>query len=215
VASLLLQDGLGLSALHAGLSFGPMALTGIAAPLIGHRLIPRHGPFRIMLLGSLINAASLLTLALALHTLGAAITLALIIAALAAAGLGSMLILPALIGAALAGIRAEQAGIASGTLNTTWQFAGSAGIAAIGTVFFAALGPHPAGRPGYAHAAANAIWIDLALALAIAALSTALAPRRVDTQAGSDHVISQAGNTAVAAAPTNKAEQRASRPRVL
>jgi EmrB/QacA subfamily drug resistance transporter len=175
ISSLLLQDGLGLTALRAGLSFGPMALTGIAAPLIGRRLIPRFGPFRVMVAGSLINATSLLTLALALRALGGAVTLPWIITTLAAMGLGNMLILPALIGVALADIRPEQAGVASGTLNTTQQFAGSAGIAAIGALFFAALGPHP-GRASYAHATASAVWIDLGLTLVIAALSAILAP---------------------------------------
>ncbi len=199
-ASLLLQDGLGLSALRAGLSFGPMAMTGIAAPLIGRRLIPRHGPFRLMLAGSLINTASLLALALALQVLGAAVTPPWISTTLAITGLGNMLILPALIGVALAGIRPEQAGIASGTLNTTQQFAGSAGIAAIGAVFFAALGPH-AGRAGYAHAAATAVWIDLALTLIIAALSAVLAPRRASALADSAHPASPVGSTAAASSP--------------
>jgi MFS family permease len=179
VATLLLQDGLGLSALSAGLSFGPMALTGIAAPLIGRRLLPRYGPFRLMLAGSLVNAAGLLALAAALTALGAAITLAWIVTALAVTGLGNMLILPALIGSALSGVRPEQAGVASGTLSTAQQFAGSAGIAAVGAAFFAALGRH-ADRTGYAHAAAGAVWIDLGLTAVIAVLTAVLAPRRAE-----------------------------------
>jgi membrane protein implicated in regulation of membrane protease activity len=46
----------------------------------------------------------------------------------------------------------------------------------IGAVFFAALGRH-SGRAGYAHAAAGAVWIDLALTLVIAVLTAILAPR--------------------------------------
>jgi MFS family permease len=200
VASLLLQEGIGLSPLRAGLSFGPMALTGIAAPLIGRRLIPRYGPFRLMLAGSLINVAGLLTLALALVTLNAAITLAWVIATLAITGLGNMLILPALIGTVLTVVRPEQAGVASGTFNTTQQFAGSAGIAAIGTVFFAALGPHP-GHGGYARAAASAVWIDLGLTLIIVVLSAVLALRRTRTPADGNNPASPAGNTTAARAP--------------
>jgi hypothetical protein len=89
-ASLLLQDGLGLPALRAGLSFGPMTPAGIAAPLIGRRLIPRYGPFRLIQAGALIDVASLLTLALALHALGGAVTPPWIIATLAVAGLGNV-----------------------------------------------------------------------------------------------------------------------------
>jgi hypothetical protein len=140
--------------------------------------------------------ASLLALGSALSASGGAVSLPWIIVALAAAGLGNMLMLPALIGVALSGIRPEQAGIASGTLNTTQQFAGSAGIAALGAVFFATLGPH-SGRAAYAHATATALWIDLGLALVIAALAVVLAPRRADAPAG-HHPASPAASTTAA-----------------
>ncbi len=176
VATLLLQDGLGLSALRAGLSFGPMALAGMAAPLIGRRLVRRLGPFRVILTGSLINAAGLLALALALEILGDAVTPAWIIVVFAALGLGTVLMLPTVIGVTLGGIRPEQAGAASGTLSTVQQFAGVVGLAVVGAAFFAALGAHPA-RATYAHATAIATWIDLALTAAIIALAILLAPR--------------------------------------
>lgn len=176
-ASLLLQDGLGLTPLHAGLAFLPMAATGIAGPLIGRRLLPRYGPYRVMLAGSLANTAGFAALALVLQIAGPAITVVPISITLAVIGLGNMLILPTVIGVALTDVRTEQAGIASGTLNTTQQFAGSAGIAVIATIFFAAL-DHRARAGGYAHATATAVWIDLGLTLLITALSTLLAPRR-------------------------------------
>jgi hypothetical protein len=111
-------------------------------------------------------------------------------------GLGNMLILPALIGVALSDVGPERAGTASGTLNTTMQFAGSAGIAVIGAVFFAALGPQP-GRAGYAHAAAAAAWIDLGLTVIVAVLSAALAPRPAGPPADRGRLASPAGDTAV------------------
>jgi hypothetical protein len=83
--------------------------------------------------------------------------------------------------------RLMQAGIASGTLNTTQQFAGSAGIAAIGAVFFASLGT----RPG--------LWIGLALTLVIAVLRTILAPRRAGTPASASPAE---GTTAASASVT-------------
>jgi EmrB/QacA subfamily drug resistance transporter len=177
IVSLLFQDGLGLTPLHAGLAFLPMAAAGIAGPLIGRRLLPRYGPFRVMLAGSLVNAVGFLSLASILQIAGQAITAVPISITLAVIGLGSMLILPTVIGVALTDVRTEQAGIASGTLSTTQQFAGSAGIAVIATVFFAALGQrtHTA---GYAHATATAVWIDLSLTLVITALTAVLARRR-------------------------------------
>jgi hypothetical protein len=56
----------------------------------------------------------------------------------------------------------DKPGIASGTLNTTQQFAGTAGIAAIGTVFFSALGQHPSGLAGYTRkASALSMYYDM------------------------------------------------------
>jgi predicted MFS family arabinose efflux permease len=183
IASLLLQDGLGLSPLHAGLAFLPMAVTGIAGPLIGRRLLPRYGSFRVMLAGSLVNATGFLSLALVLQVVGAAITVVPISIIFGVIGLGSMLILPTVIGVALTDVRPDQAGVASGTFNTTQQFAGSAGVAAIGTVFFAAL-HHRTHAASYTHAAAATVWIDLGLTLLIAALSAGLAPRHQPVLAG-------------------------------
>lgn len=94
--------------------------------------------------------------------------------ALGLMGLGNTLILPALIGATLSGVRPDQAGVASGTLNTTQQFAGSAGLAVVGTVFFAALGDNRPGRADYAGAAETAIWICVGLVLAMAVLTILL-----------------------------------------
>lgn len=177
IASLLLQDGLHLTPLHAGLTFLPMAATGITAPQLARRLTPRYGPYRIMLAGSLINTAAFTALALTLQTAGPQVTVVPISITLAVLGLGNMLILPTVIGVALTDVRAEQAGIASGTLNTTQQFAGSAGIAIIATIFFATLGTQPH-TDSYAYATATTAWIDLGLTLIIAALAAVLTPRR-------------------------------------
>jgi EmrB/QacA subfamily drug resistance transporter len=181
--SLLLQDGLGLTPLHAGLAFLPMAATGIAGPLIGRRLLPRYGPFQVMLAGSLVNAAGFAALALILQIAGPAVTVIPVSITLAVTGLGNMLILPTVIGVSLTAVGREQAGIASGTLNTTQQFAGSAGIAVIATVFFAGLG-HRTHTAGYTHATAAAAWIDLGLTLVITTLSAVLAPRLRPAPAG-------------------------------
>jgi EmrB/QacA subfamily drug resistance transporter len=192
ITSLLLQNGLGLTPLHAGLAFLPMAATGIAGPLIGRQLLPRYGPFRVMFAGSLVNAAGFAALALVLQVIGPAVTVVPISITLAVIGLGNMLILPTVIGVALTDVRTEQAGVASGTLNTTQQFAGSAGIAVIATVFFAALG-HRHGTVGYPHAAAITIWIDLSLTLVITGLSAVLAPRKhpVSTDLPNDRTLTQ------------------------
>jgi hypothetical protein len=80
------------------------------------------------------------------------------------------MIMTAYLGATLAGVRPDQAGIASGTLNTFQQFAGSAGLAAVGAVFFAVLGATP-GPAQYVSATSVALWIGLGLVVVIAGLS--------------------------------------------
>lgn len=174
VMSLLLQDGLGLTPLQAGLSFGPMALLGMAAPLLGRRLIVTYGARTVIWSGCAVNIAAAGLLGVLLNNEGGSISVAWLVAGLGLTGLGSTLILPAYLGAALSQVRPGQAGVASGTLNTTQQFAASAGLAVIATIFFASLGSHP-GRAQYAGAAETVIWIGIGLVIAMAAL-TALLP---------------------------------------
>ncbi|MET9259711.1 MFS transporter [Amycolatopsis sp. NPDC004079] len=177
VVSLLLQNGLGLGPFQAGLTFAPMALAGVVAPLAGKRLIAAHGPAKVILLGCAADLAAMLGLAIALDLRGGAIESWWLAIVLALLGLGNSLILPALIGTTLSEVDPRQAGIASGTLNTTQQFAGAAGLAVIGTIFFAVLGDRPSGAAGYAAAAEAAAWICAVLVAAMAAL-TALVSRR-------------------------------------
>lgn len=76
-------------------------------------------------------------------------------------------------GVVLSGIRPARAGAASGVLTTTQQFSGAIGIAVLGQVFFAVLGPHP-DRSGFASAAATTAWVNLGLSLVVVALAIVL-----------------------------------------
>lgn len=185
VVSLLLQNGLGLTPLQAGLTFAPMAVAGVVAPLVGKRWIVAHGTTKVILLGCAIDLLANLALALTLNLQGGHVAVLWLAATLALMGLGNTLILPALIGATLSGVQPQQAGIASGMLNTTQQFAGAAGLAVIGTVFFNALGTHPTSAASYAAATMTAAWISVALVAAMAVLTAALArPSRANSPAG-------------------------------
>ncbi|SIR61417.1 MFS transporter [Williamsia sterculiae] len=172
--TLLFQQGLGLSAMQAGLSFGPMAVCGVLAPMVGKRLIAAHGHARTVQIGCLVDAIALLLLAVALDVFGGQTSLPWLITGLAVLGAGNTLILPAVIGATVATVQPHQAGAASGTLNTVQQFAGAAGLATIGTAFFTLLGPHP-DRDDYADATQAVVWVDLALVAVMAALTVVLA----------------------------------------
>lgn len=87
------------------------------------------------------TGTGLCLLLLSLHAGGLRIALGWIVASLMLVGLGNGLVLPSLIGIALTHVRPEQAGIGSAVLSTAQQFAGAAGVAVIGTIFFEAAGP--------------------------------------------------------------------------
>jgi MFS family permease len=173
VVSLLLQDGFGLTPLRAGLSFGPFSLAAIISALAGRRLVGRWGGPGVIRAGCLVSAIGTAALGVVLEgdRSGAGPWLmALLVIALGIVGAGNSLILTAYLGATLSGIRPDQAGAASGTVNTIQQFAGSAGLAAIGALFFSLLGQH-AGAVGYARASATVMWTGLALIVVMAVLT--------------------------------------------
>jgi MFS family permease len=89
-------------------------------------------------------------------------------------GLGQGVALPSLIGTALDHVPPERAGAAAGILTTTQQFGVASGVAVIGAVFYARLGP---GRASPVPAMELAMAIDAIVVLAAAAL-TLLLPRR-------------------------------------
>jgi EmrB/QacA subfamily drug resistance transporter len=173
VLSLVLQDGLGLSALRAGLAFAPMALLAMAASLGGRRLVARYG-LRVLTAGCVISGLSVLLAALSLQVLGGRISVPWLVISLALMGFGNGLILPSLVGAPLAGVRPAQAGVASGMLATTQQFASVTGVAVVGALFFTVLGSHP-GRADYASAAEVAAWIAVGVIVVMIVLVQVLA----------------------------------------
>jgi branched-subunit amino acid transport protein len=176
VLSLFLQTGLGLSPLRGGLSFAPFALLAMVTALTGPKLIARHGAPTVIRAGCLISATGTVLVELYLTTAGGSVAVGWLVAELGLIGAGNSLILTAYLGAALSAVKREQAGIASGTLNTIQQFAGTGGLAIIGAIFFSCLGTHP-GRDQYAHATGIALWIGLGLIAAIALLTRSLTSR--------------------------------------
>jgi MFS family permease len=166
--SLLLQAGLGLSPLAAGLVFTPAALSFSLTAFAGRPLIARYG-LRIVVLGGMLTAIGLALLAWRVHAAGLHSGLPAIVAITTAISLGNGIVLPSLIGAALIDIEPFQAGAAAGMLTASQQFASSAGVAVIGTVFFAAVGSQH-DSAGYPHGMVWAAVIDAVLALLTALL---------------------------------------------
>ncbi|MGW2382410.1 MFS transporter [Streptomyces sp. NPDC001658] len=173
VLSLLLQTGLGFSALHAGLIFAPTAVLAMVASLKGKGLVAKYG-LQILTIGSLITAVSVLVTAVGLQAQGGGITQPVLLVSTALMGIGNGLILPSLIGAPMAGVKPAQAGIASGMLSTTQQFASVTGVAVLGAIFFAKLGDGT-GADAYASATELAAWVALGVILVMTALVTVLA----------------------------------------
>jgi EmrB/QacA subfamily drug resistance transporter len=169
VLTLLLQGGLGLSALAAGLTFTPLGALFAVTSVLGRSLVARFG-VRVMTAGAMISGLGLAILIIELQELGGGITPAWLAVPTSLVGLGNGLVLPALVGAVLAGIKPAHGGAAAGVLTTTQQFAGAAGVAVLGAVFFSGLGSHPS-RDDFAASTESVTFITLALILTAAALT--------------------------------------------
>src|SRR6185437_14649955 len=175
VLTLLLQAGLGLSPLHAGIVNLPLALTFIAMTLLGPRVAARLGP-RSITAGAAFALLGAVTLALTAMRAGGHLTGWETAPATALIGIGQGLMVPSLMGAVLTHVKPERAGAAAGVLTTTQQFAIASGVAVIGAVFYWVIGAAPA-RAGFVSGLAVVAWVDAALLVAAAAL-TFLLPRR-------------------------------------
>jgi hypothetical protein len=162
--TLLLQGGLGLSALAAGVAFLPMGVLYTATALLGAGLVARFG-VAVVVVGGGLSAVGLGLLAIVVRD---GVGLGWIVAGMALVGAGNGLVLPRLIGAALTGVKPEQAGIGAAMVSTAQQFASATGVALIGGVFFAVLGP--LARPGdYPGAMRVSALIDIVLLVVVLA----------------------------------------------
>jgi EmrB/QacA subfamily drug resistance transporter len=133
---LFLQDGLGFSAVHSGLSTFPEAVGGMIGVQVTSRLYKRVGPRRLMMLGMSVTVCTIGAMTFAGPATAAWLMPALMLATGCAFGFGMA---PSQT-AAFATVSAAETGHASTLLNTLRQAGGAAGIALLGTVLAAA---HP------------------------------------------------------------------------
>jgi EmrB/QacA subfamily drug resistance transporter len=139
--TLLLQDGLGLSPLRAGLAFAPLgAAFALSSFFLARRVAERIGN-RVIVLGA---SLSLLGLAITLAVLlgeGSAVTALELVPGGVVIGMGNGLAIPSMLGAVLSsGIEPHKAGMAAGVLTTAQQFGNAVGATVLGTIFFSVLG---------------------------------------------------------------------------
>jgi len=132
-----LQSVRGYSPFESGLAFLPLPFAiAITSTTIAPRLVQRFGPRLPIVAGTLLGAVSLLLLT----TIGLASNYWLTIApALVILGLGMGCVFASTFDAATAGVRPEDAGVASAMVNTAQQIGGAIGTALLSAIAQSAL----------------------------------------------------------------------------
>jgi EmrB/QacA subfamily drug resistance transporter len=139
IVTIYLQSGMGYSALLAGLSVTPFAVGSAASALVGGRIVSRLGR-PLVVLGLVLVVVGLVLADLVVlwrgheHDVGAWLA-----APLGLAGLGSGLVISPNLTLTVSEVPVPQAGTASGVMQTGQRMGTAAGIALIGSVFFATL----------------------------------------------------------------------------
>ncbi|MFI6320938.1 MFS transporter [Nonomuraea sp. NPDC050556] len=133
-----LQNGLGSSALEAGLAVTPFAVGSAVAAFVGGRLVSRYGR-ALIVFGLVVVIVGLLGAWLAVELwpgkgVGYATALPLLVA-----GLGSGLVISPNQTIALSEVPFQEGGTAAGVLQTGQRIGNAVGIAAVGSAFFAAV----------------------------------------------------------------------------
>jgi MFS family permease len=139
-----LQDGRGFTPLRAAATLVPMASTFLLVSLAASRIARRLGGGRAIVVGGAIWAVGLAAqgvVALGMWDRIGPLQLAL---PTMLTGVGAGLVVVRLVGVVLAGVPAELAGAASGSLMTTIQLSLASGAAVFGTLWFSVSGDHGA-----------------------------------------------------------------------
>ncbi len=131
LSSLYLQQVLGLSPLHAGLTFLPMALSIMVVARSAGKLVSLFGVRAVLGSGLLMMTGGLL-LFTKIAASGSSAVYVIVPGVLTAAGIG-MSIVPSTI-AATQGAKQGQSGLASGLVNTSRQVGGGLGLAVLITL---------------------------------------------------------------------------------
>jgi EmrB/QacA subfamily drug resistance transporter len=129
--SLYMQQVLGYSAIHAGLSYLPLALTIIVAAGLGGQLVTRFG-FKPVLAAGMLSVAVGLAWFSQVSVGGGFTTDILGPSLLAAIGLGFGFVTTTI--AAVSGVNGGEQGLASGLINTSQQIGGALGLAVLSTI---------------------------------------------------------------------------------
>jgi EmrB/QacA subfamily drug resistance transporter len=129
--SLYMQEVLGYSPIHAGLSYLPLALTIMASAGVASQLVTKVGYKPVLAVGLLFIVAGLLWFS-RISVGGSFTTDILGPSLLAAIGLGFSFVTTTI--AAVSGVEEDEAGLASGLINTSQQVGGALGLAILATI---------------------------------------------------------------------------------
>jgi len=173
---ILLQLGLGYSPIHASLTTAPFALGGFIGSAAGGMLMQKVGR-TIVQAGLAVMGIGLLGLYAVLEHAGTGVGTWDIVGPMLVSGIGMGAIWVPMFEIIVGDVADHEVGSASGVLQAVQQLGMSLGIAAIGTVFFGALGAH-AGRADFLRAAELTTLITVGLIAAAFAVSHLL-PRQV------------------------------------
>jgi len=129
--SLYMQQVLGYSAIHAGLSYFPLALTIMVSAAIASQLVTKFGYKPVLAAGLLFIVIGLTWFSRV--SVGGGFTTDILGPSLfAAAGLGFAFVTTTI--AAVSGVEENEAGLASGLINTSQQVGGALGLAVLSTI---------------------------------------------------------------------------------
>jgi len=129
--SLYMQQVLGYSAIHAGVSYLPLAVTIMASAGIASQLVTKLGYKPVLAVGLLFIVIGLVWFSQI--SVGGGFTTDILGPSLfAAAGLGFAFVTTTI--AAVSGVEESEAGLASGLINTSQQIGGALGLAVLATV---------------------------------------------------------------------------------
>ena len=199
MGALYLQRVLGYDALHIGLAFLPATIVmGILSLRYSERLIMRFGARNTLLPGMVLIAVGLGLFTQA-PVDGSYVRDVLPVMLLLGLGIGVSF--PALMNLAMSGATREDAGLASGLVNTTAQVGGALGLAVLATL--AATRSHDLIHGGKASAAAltsgyhlafviGAALVVAAIAVAVTVLERSDRPAHEEAPAGAEPVWSEA-----------------------
>jgi EmrB/QacA subfamily drug resistance transporter len=130
-ASLYLQQVLGFSPIQAGVAFLPMTVAIATASTVAGRLSNRLGPGRVLTAGMALIAIGMVGFSF-IRAGGGYWSDVFAPSIVTAAGIGFSFV-PVTI-AGVAGVRRDEAGLASGLINISRQFGGSLGLAVLATI---------------------------------------------------------------------------------